>query len=477
MDDTTRAEQQPLTHRETMWIVGAVLVPAFMGSLDQTVVSTSLPTIGQSFGASSHLSWVMAINLLTATATTPLYGKISDIYGRRLSLLLSIGFYVVGALVAATAVNLPMLIVGRGIQGLGTGGLISVPMTILGDIVAPKYRARYYTYFSMTYITSGFVGPAFGGFISQHFHWSVIFWINVPMGLVALAVVGHLLKKLPRYERPHKLDLLGSALIVMASTTAMFVLNAGGRTYAWNSLEILIMSTLSAVMWIAFVWRLLSVQEPLIPLSILRNSIVFFANMSNALGWATLMALNIYLPMYLQAVHGLPPVAAALYMIGLMSAVNGSALVSAQIAGRITHYKYPPLVCLVLCIAASFYLAVNSRDISLTMFEVVIVLIGMGFGPVAPVSTVAMQNAVPLHQMGISISTMAFIRSLMATGMVAAYGVIVLGNLGGNMFGDRAQAAANFQVIFYATAAGFILTFISLALMKEVPLQQNHKGS
>ena len=477
MDDAVHSEQQPLTHRETMWIVAGVLVPTFMGSLDQTIVSTSLPTIGQSFGATTHLSWVMAINLLTATATTPLYGKISDIYGRRLSLLLSIGFYVIGALVAATAVNLPMLILGRGIQGLGSGGLISVPMTILGDIVAPKFRARYYTYFSMTYITSGFVGPALGGFISQHFHWSMIFWLNIPMGFVALAIVNHLLKKLPRYERPHKLDLLGSALIVIASASAMFVLNAGGKTYAWDAPEIVFITALSLATWIGFVWRLMSADEPLIPLSILRNSIVFFANMSNALGWATLIALNIYLPMYLQSVHGLPPVDAALYLMGLMAAVNFSALLSAQIAGRIRHYKYPPLAALVLCIAASVYLMMHPQDIPLDVFLFVIVLIGFGFGPVAPVSTVAMQNAVPLHQMGISISTMAFIRSLMTTAMVAAYGIIVLGNLGGNMFGDRTQAAANFQIIFIVTAAGFILSFICLALMKEVPLQQNHKGS
>lgn len=477
MNDTARHEQQPLTHRETMWIVAGVLVPTFMGALDQTVVSNSLPTIGQSFGASSHLSWVMAVNFLTATATTPLYGKICDIYGRRSALLLSIGFYVCGALVAALSVNLPMLILGRAIQGLGSGGLISVPMTILGDIVAPKFRARYYTYFSITYITSGFVGPAYGGFISQYFHWSVIFWSNVPLGILSFVFVSHLLKKLPRYERPHQLDLLGATLIVLASTTSLFVLNAGGKTYAWISTEIVVISLTSFAIWIGFVWRLMTAKEPLIPLSILRNKIVFFANLSNALGWATLMALHIYLPLYLQAVHGLPPVTAALYMIGLMSAVNFSALVSAQVTGRIKHYKYPPLATLLMCIFGSLYLSTHTQTISLIMFETMIIMIGLGFGAIAPVTTVALQNTVPLHQMGISISTMSFTRSLVATGMVAAYGVIVLGNLGENILGDRTQAVANFEIIFQLTAAGFMLTFIALALMKEVPLQQNHKGS
>lgn len=471
MEDAAAPEQKLLTHRETMWIVAGVLLPVFLGSMDQTSVSSALPSIGHALGSSSLLSWVMAANLLTATASTPLYGKMSDIYGRRLSLLLSIGFYILGALVAATAVNLPMLIAGRALQGLGTGGLISVPMTVLGDIVAPKYRARYYTYFSVTYITSGFVGPIYGGFISQHLDWSVIFWSNVPMGLIAFGLVNHLLKRLPRYERPHKLDLLGAALIVGASSTCMFVLNIGGKAFAWSSPEIISLSVASVLLWIGFIWRLLAADEPLIPLTVLRNKIVFFANASNAVGWAIVMALNIFLPMYLQAVHGLSPASSGLHMVGFMTAVNASALVSAQLAGRLTHYKYPPLVTLLICTAASAYLALHAGTIDIMTFEIVAVLIGIGFGPVAPVTTVAVQNAVPLHQMGIAISTMGFIRSLLATSLVAIYGVIVLGQGGGaGVFGDRLVAAAHFQTIFIVTALGFAISFIALALMEEKPL-------
>ena len=478
--------QKALSHRETMWIVAGVLLPVFMGSMDQTVVSSALPTIGASFGGASHLSWVVAANLLTATAMTPLYGKISDIYGRRASLMLAVGFFLCGTLISALAFNLPMLIVGRAVQGLGSGGLTSIPMTVLGDLVAPKLRARYYTYFSIVYITAGALGPIYGGFVSQHLHWSVIFWSNVPLGLAALAVTRTLLRRLPRYERPHKLDLLGAALIVLASSTCMFVMNAGGHNYAWDSPQIFGLSALSAVFWIGFVARLLTAPEPLIPLGILRNRIVLCANLANSVGWASVIGLNIYLPMYLQAVHGLSPSEAGLHLVGFMSMVNFSALVSAQITARISHYKYPPLASLTLCIGACLYLALHTETISIVAFEIVLALIGAGFGPVAPVTTVSMQNAVDLHQMGISVGTVSFLRSLIATVTVAAFGVVVLGDLRGvdlhgasvtvaAVFGEKLEAATHFRTIFLVTAATFSISFLSLLFMEERPLQSERQ--
>ena len=169
-----------LSHRQAMWIVAGALWPVFMGSMDQTVVSAALPSIGASLGGTSYLSWVVAANLLTMTAVTPLYGKFSDIVGRRKALLTGMSVFIAASLVSALAVNLPMLILGRALQGLGSAGMTSLAMTILGDIAPPKERARYYTYFSITYITSGALGPTWGGFASEHLHWSAIFWANIP---------------------------------------------------------------------------------------------------------------------------------------------------------------------------------------------------------------------------------------------------------------------------------------------------------
>jgi MFS family permease len=470
----------PLSHRERMLIVSGALLPVFMGSMDQTVVSSVLPTIGRELGGVNHLSWVPTANLLTVTAITPLYGKISDIIGRRTTLLWSISIFMLASLLSAMAPNLPVLILGRAAQGLGSAGLTTVAMTVLGDIAPPKDRARYYTYFSIVYITSGALGPLWGGFAAEHLGYSTIFWMNIPMGFVALGHVATMLKRLPRHERAHRLDILGACLIAGASSTLIFVLNAGGHDFAWSSPQIVGLSIASAVFWIGFVARLLTAPEPLIPLGVLRNKIVLCATISNGIGWASVVAINIYLPLYQQAVNGLSPSASGASLMMLMATVNGGALIGAQIAGRVKHYKYPPMVALLFCCGACLWLGLHARSVSALEFQIVLLVIGLGFGPAAPVSTVAMQNAVELHELGVSGAAMSFLRSLIATGLVAVFGVIVLGGAGATrdaIFADPASAAEKFSVVFYTTAGTFFLAFLALAFMEEKPLLSERKAA
>ena len=224
-----RREATPLTHRQTLLIVLGVLLPTFMGSLDQTILATALPTIGRDFDDVHNLPWLITAYLLASTAVIPLYGKIADIHGRRFTLRIAILTYMAGSLVCALAPNMLVLILGRVLHGLGGGGLSSMGMVVLADLVAPKERGRYYGYFAATYTTAGGSGPLLGGLIADHLHWSVIFWINIPMGLAALAITTSLLRRLPRYERPHLLDLLGAALIVGASVAFMLALEPGRR--------------------------------------------------------------------------------------------------------------------------------------------------------------------------------------------------------------------------------------------------------
>jgi MFS family permease len=229
-----RREATPLTHRQTLLIVLGVLLPTFMGSLDQTILATALPTIGRDFDDVHNLPWLITAYLLASTAVIPLYGKIADIHGRRFTLRIAILTYMAGSLVCALAPNMLVLILGRVLHGLGGGGLSSMGMIVLADLVAPKERGRYYGYFAATYTTAGGSGPLLGGLIADHLHWSVIFWINIPMGLAALAITTSLLRRLPRYERPHLLDLLGAALIVGASVSFMLALNLAGVRYPWT---------------------------------------------------------------------------------------------------------------------------------------------------------------------------------------------------------------------------------------------------
>src|SRR5262245_54994130 len=308
MDARTDSGQASwLPHSEARVIVFGMLLPVFMGSLDNTILASALPTIGREFGDAHSLPWLITIYLLGSTAVVPLYGKISDIHGRQFTLRIAIALYMLGSLVCALAPNMTVLILGRALHGVGGGGLASTGAVVLGDVVAPKERGRYYAYFAVIYTTAGASGPALGGFLSDHIHWSAIFWLNIPLGIAAAAVTTILLRRLPRHERPHRLDITGALLIVSASVAFMLGLNLGGRSYPWTSPPILGLFAIALVVGLGFVWRLLSAPEPLIPIAVLRNPSVRCAVAAHSFGWGSIVGLNIFLPMYLQNAVGLTP--------------------------------------------------------------------------------------------------------------------------------------------------------------------------
>ena len=216
----------------------------------------------------------------------PLYGKIADIYGRQFTLRIALTIYMVGSLLCALAPNMLALILARALHGLGGGGLSVMGAIVLGDVVAPKERGRYYAYFAVVYTSAGALGPALGGFLAEHLHWSAIFWFNILLGFTALAVTGVLLRRLPRHERPHKLDVIGAVLIVTASISFMLAINLGGVRYPWTSPPILALFALAAALGLLFVRRLLTAPEPLIPIAVLKNRQVRFATGAHAFGWA-----------------------------------------------------------------------------------------------------------------------------------------------------------------------------------------------
>jgi EmrB/QacA subfamily drug resistance transporter len=463
-----RREVQPLTHRETLLIVFGVLLPTFMGSLDQTILASALPTIGRELGDVHSLPWLITAYLLASTATIPLYGKIADIHGRRFTLRIAILIYLAGSLVCALAPNMLVLILGRVLHGLGGGGLSSMGMIVLGDLVSPKERGRYYTYFSLTYTTAGGCGPALGGFIAENLHWSVIFWINIPMGLAALAITSSLLRRLPRHERPHRLDIVGAVLIVLASVSFMLALNTAGVRFPWSSPPILALLAVALLMGGFFVVRLLTAPEPLIPVSILTHPIVRYAIAANAFGWGSIIGLNIILPIYLQGVMGLSPTSAGLSLIVFMVAMNTSAGLAGQVLGRVRHYKLLPMIGVLVSTAAVATLAWRAESMTPLSFELLVIVIGIGFGPLPSLTSVAMQNVVPRHQLGISIGTMNFSRNLYATILIAVFGAIVAA---GAPAGAALGGADAFGRAFFVAAASLAVAFVALVLMEQKPLQ------
>lgn len=461
-----------LSHAETRIIVWGMLLPVFMSSLDQTILASALPTIGRDLGDIHSVPWLVTAYLIASTAVTPLYGKVSDIHGRRLTVLIALSVYLAGSVVCLAAPDMLVLICGRVLHGLGGGGMASMGMVVLGDLAAPRDRGKYYAWFSATYTTAGACGPALGGFIAESLHWKVIFALNMAMGIAAIALTYTLLRRLPRLERYHRLDVLGAVLIMASSVAFMLALSLGGARYPWGSPQILALSAVALVLGGAFVTRLLSAPEPLIPLSIFSDPVARCTFMMNSFGWGSIVGLNIFLPMYLQSVIGLSPTNAGLSLMVLMVTVNSSAGVAGQLYGRMTHYKVLPLAGLVIAIMSVMTLALAVDRLTALEFEVLLALIGIGFGPVPPICSIVLQNTVATHQFGTAVGTMNFSRTLYSTMLIAVFGAIVLtGVPAGTTAALGAAAADGFRRVFFAAAASLTIAFVGLVLLEERPLK------
>ena len=475
---TSRADVAPLTHRERQIIVASMMLPVFIGSVDQSILATSLPTIGQSLGDVHDLPWLITAFLIAATAVTPLYGKFADIHGRRASLLIALGIYMTGSLISASSGGMMMLICGRVVQGCGGGGLTATATMVLGDIAAPRDRAKYYAFFSAAFTTAGGCGPALGGFICDHLSWPLIFLWNIPLCIVAVALTLTVLRRLPRYDRPHRLDFLGAILIMAASSSFMLALNLGGVRYAWLSPTVIGLLGCALLLGAAFVVRLLTAIEPLIPIAVLSDPAARLCMAANGFGWGSIIGLNIFLPMYLQSALGWSATASGLSLMILMVTLNASAGVSSQLIGRVKRYKLLPSVCLVVAIAAVLTLAFSASEMTPLKFEIILFVIGVGFGPMPPLTQVALQNTVAVHHLGAAIGTMNFTRTLAGSILVAMLGAIVLAgapvdasSIARDQHSIAGASAATFSVVFAAAAAALTAALIALLRLEEKPLQ------
>src|SRR3954464_11972699 len=234
-DAPSLAPPAPLSQDEVRTIVISLMLTMFLAALDQTIVATALPTIGRQFHDVSNLSWVITAYLLASTAVAPVFGTLSDIYGRRVMIIISLSLFVAGSVLCAIAPNEPMLILARGLQGLGGGGIMPVVQTVISDVVSPRERGQYQAYFSGVWLLAGLLGPVIGGFFADHLHWSMIFWINVPLAIVALALLLPKMARLPVYHRLRKVDWLGGVLLMASAVVFMLVLTWGGHRLSWLS--------------------------------------------------------------------------------------------------------------------------------------------------------------------------------------------------------------------------------------------------
>jgi len=468
-----------LDHGTVRRIILGLMLAMFLSALDQTIVATALATIGRAYGEVESLTFVVTAYLLAATVVVPIYGKLSDIHGRRPALLAGIAIFVAGSIACALAPTMPALIAARALQGLGGGGLIALSQTIVGDAVSPRERGRYQGYFGAVFATASIAGPVLGGVFAEHLHWSLIFWINLPLGLIAFAISGRALKALPRHERPHKLDLLGAALMVAATISLLLALDWGGARYAWTSPQIAGLGGAAIVLFALFGARLSIAEEPFVSLDIMRNRVVAAAIGCASFAFGTMIAVTIYAPVYFEGVLHLSASEAGLALIPFMGGVVIGSTASGRLMAHLSHYKRIGLVGLPLAAAAFVPLALVPDRIPVAAVAALLFVAGNGLGTVLPITTVSVQNAVLPWQLGTVTGVINFVRALTSALMVALYGAILFGGMGSargvtlEAFASRSADAftGHFQWIFAAASASLTLSFLLLALMEERPLR------
>lgn len=471
----------PLDSTAVRKIVLGIMLAMFLGALDQTIVATALATIGREFADVQSLSWVVTAYLVTATAVTPLYGNLSDIHGRRAMLLVAIALFSIGSVGSALAPSMMGLIIARAFQGLGGGGLLSLAQTVIADVVAPRERGRYQGYIGAVFAASSIGGPVIGGFFAEHLHWSLIFWINLPLGLLALVMTNSALKRLPRHDRPHSLDFAGAALMIVATVSLLLVLSWGGARYPWGSPQILLLLAASAALSVLFVVRQLAAREPFLPLSILLNPVVGTGTASVSLVFGTMVGLTIFVPIYFEVVRGLTASESGFALIPqLAGTVVGATTVGRAMRHR-ERYKRMPVAGLLISIAGLAVLAVKPA-LPLYVVCTVIGLVGLGMGMLFPVTTVAIQNAVPPHHLGTTTGAMNFFRSLGGALAVSGFGAIILGGgaahdgltlaaLAAEASHHRVDLNEPFRWLFVAAAGCIAVGLAFLFAMEERPLR------
>jgi EmrB/QacA subfamily drug resistance transporter len=460
-----------------------IMLAMFLSALEQTIVAPALPTIGRTLGDVENLSWVVTAYLLANTVAVPLFGKLSDIHGRRRMMLIAICIFIAGSVACALAPNMPALIASRALQGIGGGGILPIAHTIIGDMVSPRERPRYQSYTSIMFLVASVIGPVVGGVFTDYVHWTMIFWINLPMGALALWMTDRALKKLPRHDRPHRLDVLGAVLMVGAALTLMLAMSWGGTRYNWLSLPILGLLAGSGVLWLLFVLRVASAPEPFIPLSILREPIVGATAAAGFFSVGVIIGLSIFLPLYFELVLGFSPSGSGTALIVFLAAATVGSFIAGRLMVRFVHYKLVPLAGLVLGIVMLAVFAWRPGGLSLAEVCVLLTVGGAGLGVMYPVTTTIVQNSVVPHQLGTATGALNFGRQLGGAIIVAAFGAIVLGGIdtGGHgltlemLRGGANVAGADFTQVFrwlFAAGAVFLAAgLIAVLAIEERPLR------
>ena len=431
-------------------ILYAVAVMLLLASLDQTIVSTALPTIVADLGGVDQLSWVVTSYLLTSTIVAPLYGKMGDLYGRKLMMQISVILFLLGSCLAGLSQTMTFLIVSRAIQGLGGGGLFVLALTVIGDVIPPRERGKIQGIFGGVFGLSSVAGPLAGGFFVDNLSWHWIFFINLPLGIVSLVIFAVAFKA-KGVRTTHKIDYLGAVLLSASLTAMVLATTLGGRTYAWGDPLILGLVAGAIATMILFVWAETKASEPILPMALFKiNTFRVFGAVGFIVGSAMFGALT-FIPLYLQVAKGVTPTNSGLQLLPLMFGILFSSIGSGQIMSRTGKYRRLPTAGTAMLTLGMLWLSTIQPDTPTAVVMAMMFMVGLGMGPTMSVGTTAIQNAIPREMMGVGTAGFTLIRQIGGSIGVAVFGAMftnqLMSNLGGRLPAGTSAESMNARMI------------------------------